>query len=309
MVSSCFFIPLCASDVCRVKWTIRSIKKHCSDYRIFVIPDGFDISKEDLDPEEDCLEVLPARTASKGDWGKIWQNMNDGMLHAMHRSDLSDDCIFVRMDADAMIVRDGLAERAQRLFSENPKCGQLGQCYHNIAWHEFGNAGWRNYFHNRITPTGLLKALLLFCQATRSPILAVRYTLRLRKLLLAAFLNGYPAGKFCQGGAYILRRETVSRMAEEGWLIDSPMRLLPAKPRLADDLRMAPHIYSVGYEMCDDVREGGIFAICAEEPYIHPIELCQRGHYIIHSTKYGTMLYPPYMSEEELAHYLLSYES
>jgi hypothetical protein len=50
-----------------------------------------------------------------------------------------------------------------------------------------------------------------------------------------------------------------------------------------------------------------MFAICGKEPWIHPFELCKRGHYIVHPVKYGVTKLEPKLSEAELAEWLLNY--
>lgn len=106
---------------------------------------------------------------------------------------------------------------------------------------------------------------------------------------------------FAIGGTYILRYDTVKKMLKEGWLTDSPFRWL----RIGEDVMLTSHVYAVGYKAYDDIINDGIFAICGKEPWIHPIELCQRGHYIIHTIKDGITKQKPYMSESELANFLI----
>ena len=103
-----------------------------------------------------------------------------------------------------------------------------------------------------------------------------------------------------------MRYDTVKKMQDQGWLADSPFRWFP---KVQDDVLITPHIYAVGYKAYDDVLNNGIFAICGKEPWVHPIDLCQRGHYIVHPVKYGVTMFKPYMKESELAHFLLNYNS
>jgi hypothetical protein len=304
-LKSCFYIPLAKGDIRRSAWTVESIRRNCSDYRIYLLLDG---EPADFPPPEICgadVEVVYASEPSRGDWGRIWQIQNEGLAKALDRVDLAADCVFIRIDADALIVRPGFVERAQALFQAWPRCGQIGQCYVNIAGQPIENKGWERYFHRISKPAGLAISYFRYVRAGHGPLKSAIVTVRLRKLLRLAFSNGYPAGKFCQGGCYVLRQEMVRRMREDGWLNESPFRWLPAAPRLGDEPRLAPHVYAVGYEIRDDTGSGGLFAICAEEPYIHPEELLERGHYVIHSTKYGVTLSEPRMTEEELVAFLL----
>jgi hypothetical protein len=102
----------------------------------------------------------------------------------------------------------------------------------------------------------------------------------------------------------MLRREAVEKMRDQGLLTRSPYRFFP---NLEEDVIITPLMYSTGYTACDDVDEGGMFAICGKEPWIHPFELCKRGHYIVHPVKYGVTKLEPKLSEAELAEWLLNY--
>jgi len=304
MIEAVFLLPVCKKDAERVVWTIKSIRKNCSNYYIYVI---VDCPPEDFPATAASgqnTELVYPRKLSKGDWGQVWDNRAEVMVRALERNDLSPECIFVKMDADAMVVRSGLVERAQTIFRHYPCCGQLGQCYFNISGYPLENKGYANYFRKRTALFGLIKAFVILCSQKFNLKEALRLTLRLKYLFVSASDNGYKPGVFAIGGAYILRYDAVRKMHEAGWLTDSPLSKVL---RGVDDFTTTPHIYAVGYKACDDVGVGGIFAI-VKELWIHPIELCQRGHYIIHPVKYGVTLQKPYMSESELADFFLNYE-
>jgi hypothetical protein len=50
---------------------------------------------------------------------------------------------------------------------------------------------------------------------------------------------------------------------------------------------MTPHVYAAGYAAIDDISDGGIFAIEGKGIRVDPFVLKERGHYVIHPTKYG----------------------
>lgn len=133
LISCCFFIPVCARDAERVVWTIQSIRRNCCNYHIYVLIDSEPNRFPSLRIFGPDIELVYAKNPSNGHWGKIWQMQNDGLLKALQRIDFSPNCIFVKMDADAIVVRPGFIDRAQKLFAENPDCGQLGQCHFNIS--------------------------------------------------------------------------------------------------------------------------------------------------------------------------------
>jgi hypothetical protein len=261
---------------------MESIRRHCSHYRIYVLADcnSEDFPKSQIRGED--IEIIYTKQPSGGHWGKIWQMQNEGMTKALERDDLSEDCIFVRIDADAMVIRRGLVERAKKIFAENPTCGQLGQCHFNISGKPLENKGWANYFKKRTTFIGLLKAFLLLHLQRVELKQSIKMIFRLKYLLKSAFDNDYKAGEFALGPS-ILRLDAVKKLYQGGWLINSPFRWFP---NVQDDVLITLHIYAVGYKAYDDTQENGIFAICGEELWIHPHELLNKGCYIIHPVKY-----------------------
>jgi hypothetical protein len=302
MITSCFIVPIAQADLERVAWTIQSIRKHCHDYRIFLLLDMDRGSHKNQTIARDDIEIIyPARPSNRH-WGRILQMQNRAMLHALQRSDISPDCVFVKMDADALLIRDGFVERAQMIFSKNQKCGQIGQVFVNISGAPLLNRGWFNYFNRRMTFLGHIKAFGLFLRHCGNPVGAVKATLMLRTMLIKALRNGWHPGTFAIGGAYILRLDAVKEMHKNGWLTESPFCFWPNP---GEDVMLTPHLYACGYDAIDDVGPNGLFAVCGKEPWIHPFELAKRGHYLIHPIKYGVTKSQPELSERQLAETLL----
>jgi len=301
MVSACFFIPLAPKDSRRVLWTIKSIRLHCTNYHIFVLLDGTREQFPGLSIAGDDAEILLASKPSGGHWGAIWQMQNSAMMHALQRSDLSSDCVFVRIDADAIVVRPGLVERAQSIFNLDPSIGQLGQCHTNIVGEPMPNQGWANWYTKMNGVLGVFRMSRALYPSGIGWLESFRLWSRFRVLVRAAVSNGFRLGEFAIGPS-ILRLTTVRRLFDEGWLTESPFKYFS---RIQDDVAITPHVYAVGYRAVDDVAENGLFAICGKEPWIHPFKLRQRGHYIIHSIKYGVTYESPYLTEAELAEALV----
>ena len=301
MISACFFIPLASKDCQRVLWTIKSIRLHCLDYRIFVLLDGTREQFCRLEITGEDVEILWASKPSGGHWGQIWQMQNSAMTVALTRDDLAEDCIFVRIDADALVVRSGLIERARSILARDPTIGQLGQCHMNIVGEPMPNHGWANWYAKMSGLLGIFRMGKALRPCGFGWLKSVCVWRRYRVLLHAAVSSGYRLGEFALGPS-ILRLSTVRRLHGEGWLTDSPFRHFP---RIGDDVAITPHIYAVGFRAADDVEANGLFAICGKEPWIHPLKLRQRGHYIIHSIKYGATFERPYLTEAELAGALL----
>lgn len=182
MIEAVFLLPVCKKDAERVVWTIQSIRKNCSNYYIYVI---VDCPPEDFPSLSVCgpnTELVYPRKLSPGNWSQVWDNRAEVMVQALERNDLSTECIFVKIDGDAMVVRPGLVERAQKIFRDNPDCGQLGQCYFNISSKILENRGWANYFRKRTTLFGLTKAFIILYRQNFGLKEALRLTLRLKYL-------------------------------------------------------------------------------------------------------------------------------
>lgn len=303
MLEAVFLMPICAKDEERAKWTIRSVRRYCRDYHVIVLADGPRESFAGDVRTADDVTVRYFPTPSNRHWGRIWQMQNEGLIGALRRTDISRDCIFVKIDSDAVVVREGLIERAQRLFGGDPRIGQLGQCSRNIVGKPLENRGWQSYFARRTSPVGLAKAFWLLRRESGGVGEALRQTQRLKDLLGLARLNGYRDGEFAIGGSYILSRASAEAMLRDGWLTDSPFRFFP---KVGEDVMMTPHVYASGFLARDDVEPDGIFAICGEEPWIHPETLKTRGHYIIHPTKYGVTKFSEKLTEKQIVDRLIA---
>lgn len=303
MISICFFVPVCPKDANRILWTIASIRSHCRDYRIFVLADGHRDQFPQLDDFRGDIEIMFCSRPSKGHWGRIWQMQVKAMLGSLNRKDLSENCVFIKIDADAVIVRPGLFDRASRIFLANPQVGQIGQCHSNINGWPLANEGWANFFVKTQGVRGFIKLARNALQAEAPLFDSARCWIKYRRLIRTAIQNNYRLGEFAIGGAYAIRPEVIRKIHADGWLVDSPFEYLP---RVGEDVVMTLHIYAAGYSAVDDVAQDGIFAVCGEEPWIHPFELKERGHYIIHPTKYGVTQLAPTQSEAELVRRLLA---
>ena len=302
MLDAIFLIPLAPVDEERVNWTIDSIRRHCSAYHIYVLADGPRSRFSRPVAEADDVTVRYSGSPTNRHWGRIWQMLSNGLLEALKRDDMGAECIFVKIDADALVVRPGLIERAQALFRQDQRAGQLGQFFRNIVGEPLENKGWASYFARRATAMGLAKAMVVILRETRNVQQAFTYTRRLRRLMQDAHRNGYPDGCFAIGGAYILRRSALEQMMGGGWLTESPFQFFP---NVQEDVIITPHVYAAGFSVTDDTEPNGIFAICGVEPWIHPEKLKSRGYYIVHPTKYGVTRFAKKLTERELVDRLL----
>jgi hypothetical protein len=115
---------------------------------------------------------------------------------------------------------------------------------------------------------------------------------RIRPRLEAAIRHGYATNEYCQGGAYVLSREFVVRMAAAGYLTE-PEAWVPL--HFGEDVTMAMHARAVGLQVCDCSKPGQPFGIQYRGLAYPPEELVARGYSLIHSLKND-----PHHSEEAI---------
>lgn len=301
MIEAVFFIPLAKGDISRVGNTLASIRMFCGNSRIYLLLDG--ATPAMLDPAflgPDVL-VLENPVPTQRHWGKIWAMQCRAMVEALAAPDVSKQAIFVKIDADAIVVREGLVERAQSIFATRPAAGQLGQGFSNILGGRLSNAGWANFYRKMLGWRGLLRFVRQGL-ARREVSGALGTYQRFRQLMALATSHGYTAGEFAIGGSYILRRAVVEYLARPGVLAESPFLWLPDT---GEDGVMTPYVYAAGYSLMDDGSDGGIFAVEGKAIRIDPGLLKARGHYIVHPTKYGHEQGGVRMDEDQLVQSLL----
>ncbi|HYM71722.1 MAG TPA: hypothetical protein VET89_01985, partial [Stellaceae bacterium] len=221
---------------------------------------------------------------TKGNWGKIWLMQCLAMSEALNDPTVSRDAILVKIDADALVLRPGLAKRAQEIIATRPDVGQIGQCFSNIRGGSLFNFGWENFMRKTVGWRGFRKFLLAAIRSGVGWRAGFSAFCNFRKIMTRARENGYRNGSFAVGGCYILRREVIESLNKNGFFLRSPF---PFLPDVGEDVVMTPHVYVVGYTVIDDISDDGIFAIEGKELRVDPFVLKARGHYVIHPTKYG----------------------
>jgi hypothetical protein len=301
-ISAAYFIPVARGDLNRVLRTVQSIRKHCRHYKLYLLLDGIHATELPPGLPGDDLVVKERHPSTGKHWGEIWRMQCRAMVEALSEPELSKTAVFVKMDADAIVIRSGLAQRAQGIFASRPRAGQLGQCFTNVLGDRLQNPGWASYYRNMLGWRGLAR----FARATNFRLSALPSAFRVhqdfRSILLRAHANGYVFGEFAIGGCYVLRREVVEYLATPNLLERSPFRLLPDT---GEDGVMTPYVYAAGYAAMDDVSDGGLFAIEGKELRVDPFTLKARGHYVIHPVKFGHHAHGHHLTEEDLVSALI----
>lgn len=298
-VRCCFFVPVAPNDRERAAWAVDSILTYCPESRVYLLPDG--VNPADLDfpaVRAPNVRIIVNPAPTKGHWGEILRMQMLAMRQALKEPDVTDDCVLIKMDSDAVIVRHGLVQRALRLLETRPEAGQVGQCFSNIVGGRISNLGWENFFRKSYGLHGLRMFL-----TSKVPGREVSFRARLgawrefRALVREARANGYMWGEFAIGGCYMMRAELLRRLDQRGWIDANPFQLLP---KVGEDVAMTPFVYAAGFSAMDDCADDGLFAVYGKEPLMHPLDLKKRGHYIIHPFKYGVTRSEPKMNEQAL---------
>jgi hypothetical protein len=302
MIDTLFFLPVANKDVDRAVHTVRSIRKYCDNYRIYLLLDGPDPAVLAAELGGEDIRLRPTDPPSKGHWGKIWLAQIGAMTEANREPDIAENAIFVKIDADALIIRKGFTERAQRIFATRPVAGQIGQTFSNIRGARFNNAGWQNYLRKLAGWRGMrefIRGAMQEKEGLRAGLDAFRAFIAIMK---GAQANGYVFGDICLGGCNIARRELVGAIARKVRPDRSPFRFLS---RLGEDSIMTLHAYWLGFAPVDDSSDGGLFGVEGAKFRVDPFVLKDRGHYVIHSLKYGHRADGRELSESELVTALL----
>lgn len=285
VIEALFFIPIGPNDTQRAVWTVESIRMHCEDYRIHLLVDGPDPSSLPPQLTGSDIRIHVQSPPTKGNWGKIWLMQCLAMSGLMNDPAVSPQAIFVKIDADALVLRAGLAKRAQGIIATRPAAGQIGQCFSNSSGGRLSNSGWANFLQKMAGWRGLRRFLVTAVKTDEGWGAGLTAFFEFRALMRRAKANGYRPGEFAVGGAYILRREVVQALETSGLLRPSPFRFLAhARPGLGEDIVTAVYVYAVGYATMDDISDGGIFAVEGKAFEVDPFVLKARGHYIIHPT-------------------------
>lgn len=299
-ITAVFIVPVGPKDVERAAWTVRSIRNHCPDRHIRLLLDGPVAADLSAELSGDDIMISEARTPSRGHWGKIWLRQCEAMVDALALPGLTTDAVFVKIDADALVVRAGLAERARDIFATRPFAGQLGQCFSNVLGKRQGNRGWANFYRKMMGWRGLLRITQGVVREGEPWYRGFGAHRRFRELVTTARKKGYTDGEFAIGGSYLLRREVVEKLAP--LLADCPFRYLPTT---GEDGVMTPYVYATGFSAFDDISDGGLFAVEGRAFRVDPFVLRARGHYILHPTKYGLDTHGHQLTEAALVERLL----
>ena len=105
---------------------------------------------------------------------------------------------------------------------------------------------------------------------------------RLRKLLLAARVNGYSFGDNIQGGSYAVSAAAMNAMAKLG-VFENPLDYLPCN--LTEDVLLPVAVRAAGFDLADFNGTGEPFGTVYRGLPCTVDQIVERGYSLIHSLK------------------------
>ena len=250
-------------DMKFVRDTIDSVGQFLPTSRLIVLDDTGGDAFRQVTPAHAAVIVTP--DGYQGLEGQLYRRLSLGFREALRQPfDL-----LLRLDTDAVLLGGTFAERATRIFTENPRIGALGSYRRNY------DGTPRSYSW----PAWRIRRMLT-AEARRDPARA----LRIGRLVLRAHRHGgYVRGEFIQGGATIYSAAAIRALERAGLLDDKRV----ARSGMQEDHIFGLCLRSLGFEMLDfgTAYDDLPFGLTWQGLPASPEELVGAGKEIIHSTK------------------------
>jgi hypothetical protein len=245
--------------------TVRSVLHHIQEPRAIVLVDD---TKGDPDLRATArlssdIEVVASPPGAIGVRGGLWVRLARAFAHVAETYDFD---LLLRMDADALVIGDGLEDQALARFAADSRVGMLGTY--------------------RLGPDGGERSFDVVAKLLRREIgvLGLRHRREraaLRRVLYDARANGYTDGEHPLGGAFLLAPLVVRAMHRNGWL-NLPLE----RTRLSEDHLFALLTVAAGYRIADWGGPDHPLALRWRGLPAHPQELLDRGKLVTHSVKF-----------------------
>ena len=248
--------------------TLESILRYSDPSRVILVIDDTQGSNESF--QRMCrrhsadVVVMPAPAGlPAGCFGGLWTKMAAafGWLLENYQPQL-----VMRIDTDALLLGEGLEERAERVFASNPLIGLLGSYrigpdggQRDFSWPARqirSTAGFRGRLHPR----------------RRSVV---------RRYLELARSHGYVDGEHVLGAAYILSNSAIRAIEQNGWLASQ----WPPSAMIGDDHIVSMLTAAAGYQIEDFGGPADPMALKWVGLPAHPAELLAQGKLVTHSVR------------------------
>ena len=300
-----FILPIAAGDVSRAINTIKSINRFCSEHIILCSLDG-NFSAETIKSLPNTY-VFPSLITSKGHWGAIWHNQFRSLLDYKKKHKTTEETIYIKIDSDAIILRNGLYERAYRIMYTRKKIGLIGQINNDVNGLTLTNDGWKNYYIKMLGWGGFRDFVIKAVMPSEINVsLSERFA---RYSVFKSLVRKTKAPeKYAIGGCYIVSDAFLSELERSKLLETNPFLL---RPNYGEDAITGLVVQALGFNIIDDVLDDGIFAVGGiynkyEEVFrCDPRDIRKRNHIVIHPVKFGYKSSISNLSEDELVKELI----
>lgn len=235
---------------------------------IVVIDDTGREVKEALEALSADVHVIPAPAKAPGGHGGLWVKLATGYRYALDNFPFD---VVLRLDADALVIGNGIASSAAERFATNDRLGMLGS--YRLGY-DGGHRDWEP------------AARILDRECGLRGIDRPRMRHILRTLRLIAVENGYVRGEHPLGGAYLHSKSAVHAIAERGWLELAPLR----QSHLGEDHIFALLTRAAGFEIGDFAGPDDPMALEWRGLPAAPAELLARHKVVIHSVRFWGQL-------------------
>lgn len=244
--------------------TLASVLHHTTAPRLVVVVDdtGRDLGAV-LEATSPDVRVVPAPPRAAGSHGGLWVKIAAGYRYALATFDFD---VLLRLDADALVIGNGIAESVARRFNADPRLGLLG------SYRRGPDGGTRDW-----SPA----ADALRSECSLRGIGRPRSRSILRGLVAQAETHGYVAGEHALGGAYLHSGAAVRAISRDGWL-DLPVL---RRSKLGEDHLFALLTVAAGFEIGDFGGPEDPLAIQWKGLPAAPADLLARGKLVTHSVR------------------------
>lgn len=246
--------------------TLASVVEYTDRSRVILVIDDTDTlharSAQIRDLSGDIV-VMPPPATVPGILGGLWVKVAAGYAWVLERFRPG---IILRLDADALMLGNGIEAAAEKAFASHPGVGMLGSCrvdpagnprdFSPVARILRAEEGLRGLTHPR-------------CRSL------VQYYARLARQ------RGYIDGEHALAAAYLHSYQAASCLYRKGWF--NQPRLGPSK--LADDHLMSLLTVAAGFRIADFGGPEDPLALKWRGLPAHPSELLAGGKLITHSVR------------------------
>lgn len=181
--------------------TLTSVLEYTNAPRyIVVIDDGAPAARSVIEALSSDVNVIPAPKNAPGGLGGLFVKLTVGYRHVLKHFSFD---VLLRLDADALIIGEGIAEVAAERFAQDGRVGLLG------SYRIGPDGGIRDWTH-------AARVLARECGWRGVDRPAMRRILR--SVRSQAVANGYIPGAHPLGGAYLHSRAAVLELNRRRWL-------------------------------------------------------------------------------------------